>query len=190
LARDMGSLIWLFNVAGGLALTCLVQNDLTRAETVLSQLPSDSEARQFFGHNFARQGSAELAIARGDPHTALKILRDIEELFPDFFYWGEHNPARFAVIRAQALWQLGRAAEAEAALVAVQQTAIGEGLQLRLWRAQVLLGKLYLAQGRPTEAEQVWANARTVLDRLAQSVTEAPLREQFLRTAFASVVLP
>ena len=57
-----------------------------------------------------------------------------------------------------------------------------------LWRIAVVLGKLYQNQGCREDAEQAFANARTIIEELAASVPDEHLRERFLSQA--SALLP
>jgi hypothetical protein len=53
------------------------------------------------------------------------------------------------------------------------------------WRICIVLGNLYQAQGKNTEAEQTFAVARTLIEELAANVPDEHVREQFLRQAMA-----
>ena len=53
------------------------------------------------------------------------------------------------------------------------------------WRICIALGNLYQAQGRNTEAEQAFVTARTLIEELAATITDEPLRDNFLQRATA-----
>jgi DNA-binding NarL/FixJ family response regulator len=53
------------------------------------------------------------------------------------------------------------------------------------WRICIALGNLYQAQGRNTEAEQAFATARTLIEELAATIADEPLRDNFLQRATA-----
>ncbi len=51
------------------------------------------------------------------------------------------------------------------------------------WHICIMLGKLYHAQGRNAEAEQAFATAHTLIEELAATIADEPLRDHFLRQA-------
>jgi len=53
------------------------------------------------------------------------------------------------------------------------------------WRICITLGNLYQAQERTAEAEQAFATARTLIEELATTTTDEPLRDNFLKLATA-----
>ena len=53
------------------------------------------------------------------------------------------------------------------------------------WHICIALGRLYQTQGRKTEAEQAFATARTLIEELAATITDEPLRDNFLQRATA-----
>ncbi|HEX6482672.1 MAG TPA: AAA family ATPase [Ktedonobacteraceae bacterium] len=92
---------------------------------------------------------------------------------------------RILKLRGEALVALQRPVEAEAAFVKAQEIAREQGAQPMLWRICVAMGKLYSDQGRSAEAEQQFATARTLIEELAATITDGPLRDNFLRLAMA-----
>jgi DNA-binding NarL/FixJ family response regulator len=70
-------------------------------------------------------------------------------------------------------------------LRAAQEAAHVQGLRPWLWRICVALGRLYQTQGQREEAEQVFSNARALIEELAADVPDEQVREQFLRQATA-----
>ena len=88
-------------------------------------------------------------------------------------------------LRGEALAGLGRTEEAATTLRAAQEAAQAQGLRPWQWRICVVLGKLYQSQGRQEDAEQAFANARTIIEELAANVPDEHLRERFLSQAVA-----
>ena len=87
---------------------------------------------------------------------------------------------RLLKLRGEALTALQRPAEAEAALTAAQAIATAQGVRPLQWRISILLGNLYRTQGRKVEAEQAFADARTLIEALAGNMSDQSLRESFL----------
>jgi DNA-binding NarL/FixJ family response regulator len=129
---------------------------------------------------------AELALAQNKPALALDIVDQLIE--------SAANSSRNAVIprlshlQGNALQLLGRPAEAEAALQAAHAAAVIWGAASLQWRIAIDLGRLYTAQRRNGEAEQVFATAQDLLGKLAATLPEDTLRERFHDQA--SVLLP
>jgi DNA-binding NarL/FixJ family response regulator len=55
------------------------------------------------------------------------------------------------------------------------------------WRICIALGNLYQTQERKTEAEQAFVSARTLIEGLAATIADDPLRDNFLRQATATL---
>jgi DNA-binding CsgD family transcriptional regulator len=69
----------------------------------------------------------------------------------------------------------------ELGVITTLDTAQIQATPRLVWRLQVALGQLYQAQGRTTEAEQAFVAARTVIDKIAATIPDAALRDNFLR---------
>ena len=92
---------------------------------------------------------------------------------------------RVLKLRGEALAALQRLGEAEATLTAAQALAVAQGARPMQWRICVTLGNLYQAQGRNKETEQAFATARTLIEELAVTIADEPLRDNFLHQATA-----
>jgi DNA-binding NarL/FixJ family response regulator len=75
-------------------------------------------------------------------------------------------------------------------LQAAQVTAQSQGAQPILWRICVALGKLYQAQDRRQQAEEVFSAARAIIEELAANVPDELVRDNFLRCATAQIPHP
>ncbi len=181
LADEIGSLHWKRMVVGHLALAYIGRKELEPAAAVLAtvgDLPCEDINARAVGH-----ARVELALARGDAETALQLAGQLGDSAENLSGWGEHNFVRLAVLRAKALAALGRTAEAESVLKAVQPVAVEQGLAARLWRVHVVLGQLYRSQARDAEADQEWTQAQTLIADLARTLPDDALRVQFIRAA-------
>jgi DNA-binding CsgD family transcriptional regulator len=178
LAHEIGSLNWIRKVSGLLAPVYLFQHDQISAEAILTAALESDAPMQTIGQRLVWAARADLALARGDPGTALEITEHLIRSASNLS--DEHVIPRLWKMRGEALFALGRIAEAEAVLRAAQETAHAQPLRPWLWRICVALGKLYQAQGRLEEAEQTLATARSIIEELAAGVPDKHLRAHFL----------
>jgi DNA-binding NarL/FixJ family response regulator len=83
----------------------------------------------------------------------------------------------------RALRTLGRLDEAEAALFSAYELATACNLASVTWRLRAELAAVFDAQGRVPEAEAARAEALTMVERLAQELTDVGRAEGFLAGA-------
>jgi len=179
LAQEIGSRYWTRIASGFLALVCVAQHDVTRAESLLSAALRPDDPAQTVGQRLVWYARAELALARNDPPLALHIT---DQLFASAAgLSSESSIPRLAKVRGEALIKLKQAAEAETLLQQAQATALKGGLRPLLWRIDLDLGKLAHAQRRYEEAERRFAEALETLDELASGLPDESLHQHFLR---------
>jgi len=185
LAHEIGSGYWIHMASGFLALVYLAQQDVTRAESILSAtLGPDAPTRaQTAGQWIIWYARAKLVLASGQPGLALEIINQLIASLRNLS--SEYGIPGISKVRGETLAALQRGAEAEAALRAAQETAHAQGLRPFLWRMCVALGKFYQTQARQEEAEQAFSTARALIEELAANVPDEHLRECFLSQATA-----
>jgi DNA-binding NarL/FixJ family response regulator len=125
----------------------------------------------------------ELALAQGQAIRALELIEQLMESDPQGA--GGQGGLRVLKLRGAALAALQRPEEAERAFQAAQDLAVTQGARPLQWRIGIALGNLYQAQGRNAEAEQVFASTRTLIEELATTMDDEPLRDNFLLQATA-----
>lgn len=76
----------------------------------------------------------------------------------------------------------GRLAEAEEEIRAALSLATEVGNPPQLWRTHASLGELRRAQSRPDDARRAYENALAVIESVAAGLTDAQLRDTFLRS--------
>ncbi len=130
---------------------------------------------------------AELALAVGDAPHALRLVKQLIASAPNVEPFGEGAIPRLGRLRGEALAALGRVAEAGTVLTAAYETAHTRGMVALQWRILISLGKLHQARGRRDEADDSFATARAIVERLASGLPEAALRDNFLRRAAALI---
>jgi DNA-binding NarL/FixJ family response regulator len=185
LAQEMGSQVWIGSVTGYLALVCIQQNDLSRAEEVLDGFLAVDTPSQTQMQRLCWCARAELAMARGEPAAALLIIDRMIAADPNV----KANVVipRLWKLRGEALCELKRPEEAEAVLHAALASAKEQGAQAWLWRIQLSLGKLYQLLSRRAEALAQLNAAEKIIAELAALFPNQVLREDFLKSAMTMV---
>ena len=189
IAQELGSGLLMASAKTRLAQAAVLQNDLARAEALLSELLS---AEYPNGHELAPvRGAwsirAELELAQDNPGRALETVDRLIGFTVNREQYGPHAVPRLSRLRGQALAALGRLEEAEAELQGTLPVAIRQGQRPIVWRLQADLGKVYHLLGRRKNAEGEFASARALIQELANEVPEGTLRDNFLQCALASL---
>jgi len=182
-AHEVGSWNWIRIVSGFLAPAYLLQQDFTKADSILTAALEPGAAMQTIGQRLVWAARAELSLARSDPLLALDIT---DRMIASAANLSDRRVIpRLWKLRGEALAALHRTAEAETMLRAAQEEAHTQGLRPWLWRICIVLGKLYQALARQEETEQAFSTARAIIEELATNVPDEQVREQFLRQAIA-----
>ena len=188
LAKQIGSLHWTRTLTGFLASCYIQEHELDRARSLLEaalEIDLSGRTAQTMGQRSLWRAHIELALAGGEPARALEIVDMMVESAPHANE-GSVIPLLWK-LRGDALTLLGSEAEAESTLRASAEAAHAQGATALLWRIDASLGTLYRKQGRHKEAEVEHAAARTILAKLAATVTDERLRAGFLCRAEAIV---
>ncbi len=183
LAHESGSLFWTCIATGYLASVTLRMHDLAQAEQLLHAVLSPNTPAETMAQRMAWCASVELALAQGHPARALAIIDQL--MAAQFQDTQEQHSLRVLKLRGDALVMAQRPVEAESAYGSAQALAMAQGVRPIQWRISIALGHLYQGQRRTTEAEQAFATARTVIEELAASIADEPLRDNFLHLAMA-----
>jgi DNA-binding CsgD family transcriptional regulator/Tfp pilus assembly protein PilF len=176
LARELGSGNWTTVITGSLASTLLASGATLPAAALLGDRPVDDGLfPTTLGQRQVRLAAAELALLQGEAARALPLLDSLR---------GDTATApQVDLVRARALHALGRLDEAAATLLSAYELATSCGLQSVTWRLQGELAAALDAQGRAAEAEAARTEALSIVDRLAQKLTDTVLTEGFLAGA-------
>jgi predicted ATPase/DNA-binding CsgD family transcriptional regulator len=181
LAREIGSLFWTHLATGYLASTAILLHDLAQAETVLHAALHANTPAQTMAQRMLWCASVELALAQGHPVRALEMIDQLSASAAQGA--GGQSSLRVLKLHGEALVALQRPVEAEVAFKRAQEMTRTQGVRPIHWRIYIALGNLYHAQGRNAEAEQAFATARTLIEELAVTIADEPLRDHFLRQA-------
>ncbi len=186
LANETCSLHWLHTVSGHLASTYILARELPLAEGILQTALASST--QTLGQRLMSCASAELALARNDPSSALHIIGQLTAA-PGDSRAGRIIP-RLARLRGEALLALNQIDEAEVVLQRARDETQLQGALPLLWRIHLTLGKLYHARRRYEAAEDSLLAARDIIEQLAPNVPTGLLRTNLLQDAYDLLSLP
>jgi DNA-binding CsgD family transcriptional regulator len=191
-AHASGSILFQRTAAASLASSLVAKGepaDLARAETLLARALDDELTMRTQHTRACWAARAELALARGCPLDALRIVDSLIDSAAHIAEQGLAGVPRLALLRGTALTTLGRTDMAEAALKDARTGAIDQGRRPLLWRVDAQLGRLYLATKRRPDAVRACAAACTVVGELANSVPHETLQASFQERAQAFIPL-
>jgi DNA-binding CsgD family transcriptional regulator len=196
LAREAGSRYWQHVTAALLAQIELGLGDARRATSILDAAFGATPPGTSLPQQMCLALRTDLVLAQDDPARALTMLTPLLE--PNTPAPGADLQYQVWRIQAEALIALGQNAEAEAILLAACDAAFHEEARAWQWRLQLALGRCYALQGRAGDAEHAFAEARALVDALAENVPDEPLpappgislRTHFLQAATIMLPLP
>lgn len=183
LARTVGSRVWIDSIGGYLAVTCVAQGELGRAEAILNDALKHDTLMQTQSQRLCWFARGELALAHSEFETALRIADGLVASASNVS--GEAVIPRLWKLRGEALAGLGKTRQAETVLQAAKQSALEQGAHPILWRIHAALGKLYQSQPRRDEAASEFSAVREIVQSLAANVPDENLRRNFIERALA-----
>lgn len=186
LAKQVGSSFFAWMGGGVLASVYILQNRQEEAEALLADLPLEWTPALLS----VRLARIELAYAQQDANQILQLVDEIQRapIFTDMafgmlpFFQG---PAR--KLQAQALRWLDRIDEAEQTLLQTIKQFTKHDLTHGMWQIYIALGEIYLSSSRQEQAREMFTLAREQIDRLAATIDEEALRDNFERQAAALI---
>jgi tetratricopeptide (TPR) repeat protein len=193
LALESYSLHWTHALAGSITRAMIGKGDIDQAEQFLDRhFPLDAPARML-SERLCWCTRAELEIEKGNPERALAIAKKMVDEVRNM----EDGTVirRVWLLRARSLLELaqksrdvedcrrllGQAADLTAALLNEAQQL---GYAVILWRASVLLAKIFDAAGRQQDAKEQRKNAREYVLELSGKISDRELQQQFLNKSF------
>src|SRR5262249_39250434 len=153
------------------------------ARARLDQLPFASQPETLENdfillHQLAAQTEAELALAAGQPQSA---LAQMDSLIAHYHRSGLQMFITDALLmRGRALAAAGRPSEAEAALEAARAKAEQLGSLRIFWQIQAELAALARTRGDEAAARALSQQAAELIEYIAARAGEPELRESFL----------
>ena len=183
LARELGSAYWIGNITTYLAQAHLLKDEPQHAAAALQAVIPRDHAPRNLPERRMMWAWGEVTLAEGKPETALLIAEQLIESAPGTVRT-QSIPALLR-LKGEALVALGHFDEAERAFKEAQRSAQDRGARPLLWQIHVALAGLYLHLKREDDAEYELAAARELIQTLAATIDDAPLREGFTRAALA-----
>lgn len=184
-AQELGSAIWIGYVTPYLALACILRQDFSRAEAVLTPiLPRDRPPGTFFERQAARVWG-ELALAQGEAVRALAIAEHLLVSAP-----GDARPQyipHLLALKGEALLALKRLPEAAEVLENAKIGAEQRQAPSILWRIHRSLGRAYHLLKREEQARRERCVAREIIAQLAGTIDQPDLREHFVQAVLQTL---
>jgi adenylate cyclase len=181
LARELCSQLWIHYITAALAGAYTSLDDLAAARTCLETALSPQTPMDTMGNRYCWARRAELALAQREPALALEITDRLIASAPGM------EPGRVITflwkLKGEALATMGQTEEAQLLLHAAIENAWTTGERFLLWRIHASLGRLYRTMGRQPEAEGEFADARALVEELADTAPNGELRDNFIRRA-------
>ena len=168
IARELRSTLWIAEALSELGQDLVAAGEI---ETGARQLTESIEAAHEAGQKTVQPGIAlmELAVRTGRPAEALERLAHLPAISQFAVYALDARRAE-----GEALIALGRRADGEVQLKAVEADAAALGVAPAGWRVSLALARLFDATGRDAEARAARADARRLLEKVAAGLTGAP----------------
>ncbi len=161
-----------------------VQFQIAEALTQSSRPADLWMAWRYSQHLFHSYG--ELWLARGDSERGLAYANQCLEL-------ALHNSSAKNVIkghrlRGQVFMAEGRLKEADQELSSALDVALEVGNPPQRWKTLVAIGDLRRAQKRTEDAGRAYGEAVSVIEGVAESLTDAKLRETFVQSEHVQTI--
>lgn len=181
LALELHSQNLVHDVTGALAKTYILLKDYKGAQTYLDAVLSPQAPMDTMGIRYCWTRQGELTLAQGNPELALDIVdrliataSGIESGDVITYLW---------MLKGEALNRIGLLDEAAAFLEAAVANAQKMRDRFFLWRAHANLGQLYLTIDNPDTAEKEFLASKSIVEEIAATIPDEPLKENFLRGA-------
>lgn len=119
----------------------------------------------------------EIALAGADPDRTLDRVAEMLK----YAELARRRPAvpEALLLKARALIAKDQIAAAKQSLLQARQAAEAMGAQFPLWRIVLELGRIEAASGAADQADALLAQARTIVQQIAQEIPEPALRASF-----------
>jgi ATP/maltotriose-dependent transcriptional regulator MalT len=178
LSEAIASPLWTALAVANLTLLLIDIGELDTAESIQERVLAADRPAVSTAQRCCRLSRAQLLLARGEPEQALRVIDALIETAPNGA--DLRSLPWIALARGQTLIALDRIAEATAALVAAQFGARNHGYSHLLWRSNLSLVELFRQSGRTWDAHVALADARGVVDEIANTLPSTTQRDAFL----------
>jgi DNA-binding NarL/FixJ family response regulator len=188
LAQELGSTFWIATLAATLGRAYVLNHDLGAAQATLQLImPREQHPR-----NMAERAIAlawgELVLAQGEPGMALEIAERLLASAPGRLSGQSTQPIPHLLkLKGEALLARSHLDEAVEALEDARRGAQERNARPILWTIHRSLGQAYRLLQRDDQARQELAAARQLIEELATTIDDAPLRDEFEHVALDSL---
>jgi tetratricopeptide (TPR) repeat protein/DNA-binding CsgD family transcriptional regulator len=180
-AQTLGSSYWNWNLTSYLALAFILKRELPRAEAALKTVMPREKHLSTLAERQVTRVLGELALAQGEPRTALHIAEQLCASAP-----GDERQQpipHLLVLKGEALLALKRLEEAATALEDARLGAQQRGALSVLWRIHGTLGRTFQLLKREDQAQHEYSTAIQIIAVLAGTIDQPYLREHFVEAA-------
>ena len=190
LAREIGSSFHIRRATGYMVSLLIAEGQLSEAEALLNTIGSLDLPMQSLSQRLTWQGRVELALAKGNAAEALRIVDQLFAATSDHENQNVGAIPYLALLQGNALIALRRWSAAEETFVAALATAQARRAARLSWRIHIALGRLYQARAHHAKAEQAFIAAGAVIDKIATTIAEPAIRDNFMQQTHAMMTPP
>ena len=188
LAQELGSTFWIGTLAANLGRASILNHELPAAYATLQAVMSREQHPRTMAERDIALAWGELMLAQGEPGMALQITEQLLAPAPGLVPGQSIQPIPHLLkLKGEALMALSHLDEAVEALEDARRGAVARNARPVLWTVHRSLGQAYRLLQRKDQTWQELAAARQLIEKLATTIDDASLRDQFERAALDSL---
>jgi len=187
-ASALGSTFWIATLAAHLGRAYVLNHNLPAAQAALQAVMPREQQPRIMAERDIALAWGELVLAQGEAGLALQMAEQLLASTPGSVPGQSPQPIPHLLkLKGEALLALSHLDEAVAALEEAREGAVARNDRPVLWTIHRVLGQAYRLLQREEQARQELAAARQLIEKLATTIDDASLREQFVQTALGSL---
>ncbi|GAC1434818.1 MAG: hypothetical protein NVS4B1_33260 [Ktedonobacteraceae bacterium] len=188
LAYQLGSLYWNHSTAAYHALSYIMKNEFSQAESILNAALSRDEQPCHLAARRVIWAWGRLALAQKEPEVALRIAEQLLASAPNAANVPLTQPIpHLLTLKGEALIMLRRLDEAAEVLQNAKRGAQERQDPSLLWNIHCIVGHLEQLLKHEDAAQREFSTVREIITSLAASVDDDVLRTHFLQAALKSL---
>jgi DNA-binding CsgD family transcriptional regulator len=188
LATEFGSAWLIGNITTDLAHAYLLKEEPARARLLLDSVSEKETGQYTRSERRMLWAKGNLLLAEKKPAEALRLAEHLLSVKGTEGSKQQIQPIPALLkLKGEALFALKQFKKAEQALDEAKRGAEQRELLPLLWQIHGLLGWLHKGQKNSEQAEKEFASARQLVDYLAATIQDEPLRAGFLHAASATL---
>lgn len=179
--KESGSINWMRMAAGSLASVWIASGAYDQAADLLDSVLEAGTPAQTVSQRISWCAKAELALVRKDWQAALSI---VTRLLSDARYLeNDRAGGLVTLLHGRSLLLSGNLVGAEREFLILRSQLETLGVPSLLWRTNACLAKVYAARGDGGGASQSAVDAATIINQIADNLTDLRLRSNFQQGA-------